>query len=144
MSDSSATLRAAMVDIIGVLTGTGLKLSPSMFSAAAMPKNIVDLAFVVDLQTVNTQQYRGGADGVLRLEHVLTVSFIKVLKPLDQYASQLECLDIQERIMKAMQSNSAFDYLRVNYLQTNTALSTAREHLVVSMGFRVDQDFAFS
>lgn len=137
------TLRAALVEVVAVLTSTGLKLSPSVFDAGAMPKNIVDLAFTLDLQTVNTQQYRGGADAVMRLEHALTVTFVKVLKPLDQYASQLDCLDIQERIMRAMQAD-AFDFVRVAYLQTTTTLSAAREHLVVAMTFRVDQDFTWA
>lgn len=144
MSESSLTLRTSLVEVVAVLTSTGLKLSPSVFSAAAMPKNIVDLAFVLDLQTTNTLQYRGGADSVMRLEHTLTVSFVKVLKPLDQYTSQLDCLDIQERIMRAMQAGNAFDFLRVQYLQTTTTLSAAREHLVVDMTFRVDQDFTWA
>jgi|APGre2960657404_1045060.scaffolds.fasta_scaffold39931_2 hypothetical protein len=138
------TLRAMLVEVVAVLTSTGLKLSPSVFSAAAMPKNIVDLAFTLDLQTVNTQQYRGGADAVMRLDHTLTVTFVKVLKPLDQHESQLACLDIQERVMRAMQAGDAFDFIRVTYLQTTTTLSAAREHLVVDLTFRVDQDFTWA
>ena len=79
-----------------------------------------------------------------RLDHTLTVTFVKVLKPLDQHESQLACLDIQERVMRAMQAGDAFDFIRVTYLQTTTTLSAAREHLVVDLTFRVDQDFTWA
>lgn len=143
MAESSLPLRRMLTEVRGVLESTGLKLSPSMFSVNALPKNLVDLAFTLDMQSANTGLYRGGADGVLRREETLKVTILKLVKPLDQFASQLDALTIEDNVIRAMQASDAFDYARVEWLATSSTPTPQREHLVIELTFRVEHDYTW-
>lgn len=140
---SSLTLRTMMVEVTNVISSTGLRLSPSVFTAGATPKNLIDLSYVVNLQSRDTGKYRGGEDEVLRMEHTLVVSIAKIIKPLDQFASQLDACDIQERVIKALRQMGALAYARIDWVSTNSTVTPSREHLIIDLTFRIEMDWSF-
>jgi hypothetical protein len=141
---SSVRLRSMMVEVTNVLSTAGLRLSPSMFVVSAMPKNLVDLSYTLDLQSRDTLKYRNGGDSVLRMEHTLTISMAKVVKPLDQFTSQLDAFEIEERAIIAMSAADAFAYMRVDWLETRRDPTPSREHLILSMVFNVEMDWSWA
>lgn len=141
---SSLTLRTMMTEVTNVITTAGLRLSPSMFSAGATPKNLVDLSYVVSLQSKDTGKYRNGGNEILRMEHLLTVTVAKFIKPLDQFSSQLDAFDIQENVIKALSQSDAFAYARVDWVSTTPVVTPSREHLIINMVFRIEMDWSWS
>lgn len=151
---SSPTLRTVLTKVRDALeqvsTGQGanpdthLKMSPSMFSASSLPKTLVDNSFVLDLQSKDNGIYRNGYEGILRMEHTLKISVVKVLKPLDQFTSYLAGLDLEEKVIKTMNNPNKFDFERVLWVSTTRTVTPTREHLILDFLFSVEHDYDFS
>lgn len=133
-----------LTEVTNVISSAGLKLSPSMFNVGATPKNLVDLSYVINLQSRDTEKYRNGGDDVLRMEHILTVTVAKFIKPLDQFSSQLDSLDIQEKVIKVLSQSDAFAYARVDWVSTRSTVTPTREHLILDMVFRIEMDWTWA
>lgn len=141
---SSLTMRTMLTEMTNVISSAGLKLSPSMFNVGATPKNLVDLSYVINLQSRDTGKYRNGSDEVLRMEHTLTVTIAKIIKPLDQFSSQLDAFEIQEKVIKALSQADAFAYARVDWASTRSTPTPSREHLIMEMVFTIEMDWTWA
>ena len=141
---SSMNLRTFMVEITNVIATTGLTLSPSMFSATSTPRGLTDRSYVVNLRSRDTAKYRNGGDSIMRMEHVLTVQVAKKIKPHDQFASQLESMDIQESLIAALQKSGALTYARVDWVSTRSPVSPSREWIIIEMAFKVEHDWTWA
>ena len=109
----------------------------------AMPKHLVDLAFVLDFQSANTGKYREGYEDLLLAESALTVTFAKVLKPLDQMASHLDALVIETQVIKTILDRSTLPGTDVTWTSTARTLTPSREHLLTAIVFRIEHDLAY-
>jgi len=143
---SSMTMRTMLTEVTNVLSGAGLRLSPSLFTVNATPKNLVDLSYVINLASRDTGKYRNGGSAceVLRMEHSLTVTVAKFIKPLDQFSSQLDAFEIQERVITALSQANAFAYARVDWVSTRSTPTPTREHLIMEMVFTIEMDWSWA
>lgn len=144
MAVSDVTLRDWLATVKGRVEECGLRLSPAAFNAAATPKGLIDLSFVLDLQSRDTQKYRTGSDEMVRIEHTLTVSFAKIVKPADQFDSQLAALDTEEKIIAVLVDRAQMPYTLARWVGTKRALTSSREHIITDITFALEHDWSFS
>ena len=145
MSDvNDRTIRATLTAIASVLTVTGLKQSPSLFTPQAIPLTCVDSAYCVDMQTADTGLYREGGDEEARVVHAVTISVLKQIRPSAQFASLCDAGDVEEAVMAAMLRRSNFPYGRVKYLRTSRTPTPSREYLVLAIQFELETDWSWA
>lgn len=141
--DTNPSLRVWLGSIKLLLESTGLKLSPAPFSVQATPKGLIDASFCLDLQTSNTGKYRE-ADELIRISHSLTVRVAKLVKPMDQFTSQLDGLDMEAKIIAVLMHRSNIPDAVVYYESTSRTLTTAREHILTDIRFRIEMDWSWA
>lgn len=126
------------------MTATGLVLSPAPFSIGATPKGLVDKSYCIEVPaSADTGKYREGGDDVARLAHTVVIRLAKMLKPSDQFASQLDGLDIEEKVIAVMLRRDQWGPVRVSWASTSRSLTAAREHVISELSFQVEHDWSF-
>lgn len=138
------TLRGLLTQVDGVLSGTGLKRSPSLFSANDLPKTLVDNAYCMAIQSADTQLYREGGEESARVIHQLTLSVLKQIKPMAQFQSLLDAGDVEERSMAAMLKRSNLPYAVVKWVSTQRTPTPSREYLLIEAVFSLECDWSWS
>jgi hypothetical protein len=139
---TSLSLRTVLTQVRDLLVGDGLKMSPALFSAQATPKSLLDSSFALDLQSVDTGLYREGWEQTVRMAHVLKVSIAKQVKPLDQFTSLVDAVDIEERVIKLVQNAGMFD--RIHWTDTKRSPTPSREYLILDISFHLEHDWSFA
>ena len=138
------TLRGLLTQVDAVLSGTGLKRSPSLFSANDLPKTLVDNAYCIGIQSADTQLYREGGEESARVIHQLTLSVLKQVKPMAQFQSLLDAGDVEERMMAAMLRRSNFPYAVVKWVSTQRTPTPSREYLLIESIYSLECDWSWS
>ena len=138
------TLRGLLTQVDAVLSGTGLRRSPSLFSANDLPKTLVDNAYCMAIQSADTQLFREGGEDSARVLHTLTLSVLKQIKPMAQFESLLAAGDIEERLMSVMLRRSNLPYAVVKWLGTQRTPTASREMLVLDLTFQLECDWTYS
>lgn len=138
------TLRGLLTQVDAVLSGTGLKRSPSLFSANDLPKTLVDNAFCIGIQSDDTQLYREGGEESARVIHQLTLSVLKQIKPMAQFQSLLDAGDVEERMMAAMLRRSNLPYAVVKWVSTRRTPTPSREYLLIESVYSLECDWSWS
>jgi hypothetical protein len=126
-----------------LVEGQGLTLAPAIFTTSATPKRMIDASFVLDVQSRNTGKYATASDELVRMGHTLTVRFARTLSPVAQFTTQLEAVDITERLIAALVRRANLPDCRVDWQATRQALTPSREILVVEVVFDVEHDWTF-
>lgn len=137
------TIRELLTQVDRVLVNAGLKRSPALFSVNDQPKTLVDNAFALDLQTVDSQLFREGGEESARVVHTLTVSILKQIRPMAQFDSLCAAGDIEERVMACLLKRSNLPFVVVRWLQTARTPSESREYLVLGMQFSLEHDWSW-
>jgi hypothetical protein len=138
------TLRALLTQVDSVLSGTGLKRSPALFSAGDLPKSLVDNSYCMAIQSADTQLYREGGEESARVIHQLTLSVLKQIKPMAQFQSLLDAGDVEERLMAAMLKRSHLPYAVVKWISTQRTPTPSREYLLIEAVFTLECDWSWS
>lgn len=138
------TIRELLTQIDRVLVNTGLKRSPALFSINDQPKTLVDNAFTLDVQTVDSRLFREGGEESARVIHTVTVSILKQLRPMAQFDSLCAAGDIEERVMAALLKRSNLPFVVVRWTQTQRTPAESREYLVLAMQFELEHDWSWS
>jgi hypothetical protein len=137
-------MRAWLEQVCVLVEGAGLTRAPAPFTAAATPKRMIDRSFVFDLQSRDTGKYDGGSDEMIRMGHTLTVRFCKTLSPAAQFDSHADALDMAEAVIAKLVRRGNLPDARAQWVNTRTALTPSREHLVIDVVFDVEHDWTFS
>lgn len=138
------TLRSLLTQVDSVLSGTGLKRSPSLFSANDLPKTLVDNAYCLGIQSADTQLYREGGEESARVIHQLTLSVLKQIKPMAQFQSLLDAGDVEERMMAAMLRRANLPYAVVKWISTQRTPTPSREYLLIESVYSLECDWSWS
>lgn len=138
------TLRGLLTRVDGVLSSTGLKRSPGLFTAGDLPKTLADNSFCMNIQTQDTNLYREGGEDSARVLHTLTLSVLKQIKPMAQFESLLAAGDIEEKLMAAMLRRSNIPYAVVKWVSTQRTPTSSREYLVLDVVFTLECDWSWS
>ena len=138
------TLRGLLTQVDAVLSGTGLKRAPGLFSAGDLPKTLADNSYCMSVQTQDTQLYREGGEESARVLHTLTLSVLKQIKPMAQFQSLLDAGDVEERMMAAMLRRSNIPYAVVKWVSTQRTPTPAREYLLLEAVFTLECDWSWS
>lgn len=138
--DPSPTLHDWLVEVKNLVESAGFVLSPAPFSVSAMPKGLLDMAFVIDVQSENTGQYRSD-DYLVRARHTLKISVMKRIKPLDQWSSLLDAATIETSLHDKLLPRSALPDTVVTWDSTRRTLTPSREQMVVDVTYLCDVDF---
>ena len=138
------TLRGLLTQVDSVLSGTGLKRSPSLFSANDLPKTLVDNSYCLGIQSADTQLYREGGEESARVVHQLTLSVLKQIKPMAQFQSLLDAGDVEERMMAAMLKRSNLPYAVVKWISTQRTPTPSREYLLIESIYSLECDWSWS
>lgn len=138
------TLRGLLTQVDAVLSGTGLKRSPSLFSANDLPKTLVDNSYCIGIQTQDTNLYREGGEESARVIHQLTLSVLKQIKPMAQFESLLAAGDIEEKIMAVMLRRSNLPYAVVKWISTQRTPTPSREYLLLESIYSLECDWSWS
>jgi len=138
------TLRGLLTQVDAVLSGTGLKRSPSLFSANDLPKTLVDNAYCIGIQSADTQLYREGGEESARVIHQLTLSVLKQIKPMAQFQSLLDAGDVEERMMAAMLRRANLPYAVVKWISTQRTPTPSREYLLIESVYSLECDWSWS
>lgn len=141
---SNMTLRRMLVEVTNVINTTGLTVSPLLYTVTQTPKTKLDQVYTLNLVSRDTQKYRNGFENILRMEHELTVSVLKLIKPNDQFESQLDAFDLQEKIIVALSQAEAFSDARVDWISTTPHLSSNKEHIIMDMIFKIEMDWSWN
>jgi len=141
---TSPYVRVLLSKVDATLAKSGLIRSPVLFSAAAQPKSCVDNHYCIMLQSRNANTFREGWEETMRLEHTLTVSVIKVIKPMGQFESLLAATDIEGRLIAAMMVRRNLPDVVVHYVATRRVLTPSREHMVLDIDFSMTGDFQWA
>ena len=138
------TLRGLLTQVDAVLSGTGLKRAPGLFSAGDLPKTLADNSYCMSVQTQDTNLYREGGEESARVLHTLTLSVLKQIKPMAQFQSLLDAGDVEEKLMAAMLKRSNLPYAVVRWVSTQRAATPAREYLLIEAVFTLECDWSWS
>jgi hypothetical protein len=138
------TLRGLLTQVDAVLSGTGLKRSPSLFSANDLPKTLVDNSYCMAIQSADTQLYREGGEESARVIHQLTLSVLKQIKPMAQFQSLLDAGDVEERMMASMLRRSNLPYAVVKWVSTQRTPTPSREYLLLESIYSLECDWSWS
>ena len=138
------TLRGLLTQVDSVLSSTGLKRSPSLFSANDLPKTLVDNSYCLGIQSADTQLYREGGEESARVVHQLTLSVLKQIKPMAQFQSLLDAGDVEERMMAAMLKRSNLPYAVVKWISTQRTPTPSREYLLIESVYSLECDWSWS
>lgn len=138
------TLRGLLTTVDAVLSATGLKRAPGLFSAGDLPKSLADNSYCMAIGSADTNLYREGGEDSARVIHTLILSVLKQIKPMAQFESLLAAGDIEERIMAAMLRRSHIPYAVVKWVSTQRTPTTAREYLVLEVTFTLECDWSWS
>ena len=133
-----------LTQVDSVLSGTGLKRSPGLFTANDLPKTLADNSYCMSIQSADTNLYREGGEESARVVHTLTLSVLKQIKPMAQFQSLLDAGDIEERMMAAMLKRSNLPYAVVKWVGTQRTASPAREYLLIESIFTLECDWSWS
>jgi len=134
---SASTLYA---NIITKVAATGLTAAQTILEPSSMPDTGMDRFFTVTMQSRNTNKYRDKA--VVRIQHDVTISFLKRLKMSDQDGSYKIALSTEESIISAMLDVSDFASERVLYSSTSRTLNSTKEYILINILFNIEQDFS--
>lgn len=138
------TLRGLLTKVDAVLSATGLKRSPGLFTAGDLPKSLADNSYCMAIQTLDTNLYREGGEDSARVLHTLTLSVLKQIKPMAQFESLLAAGDIEEKMMAAMLRRSNIPYAVVKWVSTQRTPTAAREYLILDVIFTLECDWSWS
>jgi hypothetical protein len=138
------TLRGLLTQVDAVLSGTGLKRAPGLFSAGDLPKTLADNSYCMSVQTQDTNLYREGGEESARVLHTLTLSVLKQIRPMAQFQSLLDAGDVEEKLMAAMLKRSNIPYAVVRWVSTQRAATPAREYLLIEAVFELECDWSWS
>ena len=121
---------------------TDLKLSPQIVDARVQPQTNMDKRFSLDLQSRNSNKYRDATH--VRVEHTLTVGFLKRMNPNRQHESYKDALTLEEQVCRALLVQAENPTLTIYYASTRRQLLPSREYLLVEVSFRVTGDFSIT
>lgn len=138
------TLRGLLTQVDGVLSATGLKRAPGLFTANDLPKTLADNSFCIGIQSADTNLYREGGEDNARVIHQLTLSVLKQIRPMAQFQSLLDAGDIEERMMAAMLRRSNFPYAVVKWVSTQRTPTPAREYLLLESMYTLECSWSWS
>jgi hypothetical protein len=138
------TQRDWLTAVSSLIEGAGLTRAPAIFTTASTPRGMIDRSFCLTLQSRDTGKYDCGSDEMIRMGRTLTVRFCRTLAPADQFETQLEAADMEERLIAKLVRRSNLPESRVQWTSTNPSLTPTREHLVIDVVFDVEHDWTFS
>lgn len=129
-----------------VETVTGFKLSLRPMRPDNDPNSLADKRFSIDLDTSNAGLFRDKAAGRARIEHGVTVRFLRRLPPKGQHTRYSEALDNEVLIIRSLmdQSGSWQNDLRVLYSGTDREILTGGEWLLFTLQFSIQHDLALA
>ena len=144
-------MRQVIENSIAVVETVGtLKLAPTPVEARNIPNTKTEKVFSVTMETENTDKFRDKSPGGhMRVGHLLTVSLLCRLFPLDQMDGYNDAIDIEEQIISAMLVQSSLPTYRTLYersrrdvLGSSSAQSSARgggEYVLIEIIFSIEQ-----
>jgi hypothetical protein len=138
------TQRDWLTAVSSLIEGAGLTRAPAIFTAASTPRGMIDRSFCLMLQSRDTGKYACGSDELIRMGRALTVRFCRTLAPADQFETQLEAADMEERLIAKLVRRVNLPECRVQWTSTSPSLTPTREHLVLDVVFDVEHDWTFS
>lgn len=139
MAGDLSALGQVIVD--AVETVSGLSHSKQLIDAAFVPQTSMNRRFSVDIQSSNTEKYRDS--NRQRLEHLVTVSVLFRINPLDQWTSYKSALDTEELIVEKLLDQSQMPAYRGRFRETSRELTGSREYLLTRIVFSVEHSHSF-
>jgi hypothetical protein len=127
-----------------VLSGTGLKRAPGLFTANDIPKTLADNSYCIGIQSQDANLYREGGEESARVVHTLTLSVLKQIRPMAQFQSLLDAGDVEEQLMAAMLRRSNLPHAVVKWVSTQRTPTPAREYLLLESVFTLECDWSWS
>lgn len=137
------TIREVLTTAIDVIEAIpfpyNITLSVAAVDAGRMSNTTTEKAFAVTMQTNNTDKFRDGTPGHMRLNHDLTVDLLCRIFPNDQMRGYQESIDIEEQIIQALLHQADLPIYRVLYTRTRRALTSSGEYLASAIEFSIEQ-----
>lgn len=114
-----------------LLEGTGLTCSKYIIDHSGnTPSHLVNDTFSLDIQTLNTGEYRDVTP--MQAQHTIGIVVVwKVAPANDQFTALTTELDREETLLRSVLSQADTAEVRVVYQDTNRTLSPDRAYLVV-------------
>ena len=132
-----------LADVITVIEAIPAPYSVALSAAALngtnIPNTTAEKVFAVTMQTNNTDKFRDGSPGHMRLNHDLTVDLLCRIFPLDQMRGYQEAIDIEEEIIQALLHQVDLPPYRVLYTRTRRILTSSGEYLASAIEFSIEQ-----
>ncbi len=129
-----------------VETVSGFKEALRPINPTSDPNTLGDRRYAIELGTANTAIMRDKAASVARIDHGVTVRFLRRLPPKDQNTRYLEALDEEVLIIRALMAQSgAWQYdLRVLFNNSGREVIAGGEWLLSTIQFSIAHDLALA
>jgi len=128
-----------LADANTAISALGLTLSPTAINARNIPNTTVETMFSLTMQTSNSGKFRDRSPGHIRYDHDLTAAILGRIKPLDQGASYISLINIEESVIKALMTQLKMPAYRVSYTRTRRTIMPSGEYLLLEILFSVEQ-----
>lgn len=125
-----------------VETVSGFKEAIRPMSPVVDPNTVGDKRYGIELTTSNSANYRDKAGSSARIEHVVTIRFLRRLPPKGQNTRYLDALDNEVSIIRALmvQSGTWQQDIRVLYSTSGREVLVGGEWLLSTMTFNIAHD----
>ena len=127
-----------------VETVSGFKEAIRPMSPVVDPNTVGDKRYGIELGTSNSANYRDKSTGSARIEHSVTIRFLRRLPPKGQNTRYLSALDNEVLIIRALMAQSgAWQYdLRVLYSSSSREVLAGGEWLLSTINFNIAHDLS--
>lgn len=127
-------------------TVSGFKLSLRPIRPDFDPNTLGDKRFGIELETSNPGLFRDKATGRARIEHSVSIRFLRRLPPKGQHTRYSEALDNEVEIIRSLmaQTGSWQEDLRVLYSGSSREVLPGGEWLLTSLSFSIAHDLALA
>lgn len=129
-----------------VETVSGFKISLRPLRPDFDPATLGDKRFAIELDTSNSGHYRDKAVGSARIDHGVTIRFLRRLPPKGQHTRYTDALDNEVAIIRALmaQTGAWQEDLRVLYTSSGREILPGGEWLLSTLSFSIAHDLALA
>jgi hypothetical protein len=129
-----------------VETVSGFKISLRPLRPDFDPATLGDKRFAIELDTSNSGHYRDKTVGSARIDHGVSIRFLRRLPPKGQHTRYTDALDNEVAIIRALmaQTGTWQEDLRVLYTSSGREILPGGEWLLSTLSFSISHDLALA
>lgn len=129
-----------------VETVSGFKISLRPLRPDFDPATLGDKRFAIELDTSNSGHYRDKTVGSARIDHGVSIRFLRRLPPKGQHTRYTDALDNEVAIIRALmaQTGTWQEDLRVLYTSSGREILPGGEWLLSTLSFSIAHDLSLA